>query len=59
MAIGLEGVIGSDYCPSWMAMSGVRVLALPPSKAERMLSAAGGPHMITMATCDTNDFDDK
>mmetsp|Transcript_34103 Transcript_34103/g.62791 ORF Transcript_34103/g.62791 Transcript_34103/m.62791 type:complete len:266 (-) Transcript_34103:121-918(-) len=50
LAIGLEGVICSDYCPSWMATSGVRVVAPPPSKSERMLFAAGGAHMITMAT---------
>ena len=37
-----------EFIMSWVATSGARVVAPPPSKAEKKLFAAGGAHLITM-----------
>mmetsp|Transcript_4099 Transcript_4099/g.9095 ORF Transcript_4099/g.9095 Transcript_4099/m.9095 type:complete len:800 (+) Transcript_4099:122-2521(+) len=51
LAIGPKGKVEGDSSSSWMATSGVRVVAPPPSEVKRKLFAAGGAHMITMVTC--------
>ncbi|KAL7533380.1 hypothetical protein ACHAXR_005195 [Thalassiosira sp. AJA248-18] len=48
LAVGY-GSKSTECCSSWMATSGVRVVAPPPSNAERKLFAAGGAHMIAIA----------
>jgi len=49
LAIGPAGLRGSDHSALWMAALGKRVVAPPPSRAERKLFAAGGAHTVTMA----------
>ncbi|KAL9186771.1 hypothetical protein ACHAXT_010491 [Thalassiosira profunda] len=50
LAIGSIDGVGDECCFGWKTTAGARVVAPPPGKAKRRLFAAGGAHMITLAT---------
>jgi alpha-tubulin suppressor-like RCC1 family protein len=49
LAIGCDYETSSECCLSWVATTGAKVVAPPPSKTERKIFAAGGAHIITCA----------
>ncbi|KAL7469560.1 hypothetical protein ACHAXS_009813 [Conticribra weissflogii] len=45
-----HGHVDADCCWTWKAVTGKRIVAPPPSSRKDILFAAGGAHLIAMAT---------